>query len=58
MIKAQWQKNGEPFVHIIPSRWNWESGQQLDIHVVSNCEEVELEVNGVSLGKISPLAVH
>jgi beta-galactosidase len=41
-------------IHIIPHHWNWKEGQQLDIHVVSNCEEVELFVNEKSLGRITP----
>ena len=55
LIQAQWKKNGVPMIHIIPHHWNWKEGQFLDVHVVSNCEEVELFINGVSLGRIAPL---
>lgn len=38
-------------VHIIPHHWNWAAGQHLDLHIFSNCDSVELFLNGVSLGK-------
>jgi len=52
VIQAQWKKTGEPMVHIIPHHWNWRAGQVFDVHVASNCEEVELFLNGTSLGRI------
>ena len=55
LIQSQWKKDGEPMIHIIPHHWNWKERQILDIHAVSNCEEAELFVNGVSLGRIVPL---
>lgn len=54
VMQAQWRKQDAPMIHIIPHHWNWKEGQKLDIHVVSNCEEVELFVNEKSLGKITP----
>ncbi len=31
--------------------WNWEKGEDLAINIFSNCEEVELRLNGKSLGR-------
>jgi beta-galactosidase len=41
-----------PTLHIFPY-WNWEgkAGQEIDVWVYSNCEEVELLLNKKSLGK-------
>lgn len=49
--KAWWQRN-EPLVHIFP-HWNWpgKEGQNIPVQCFSNCEEVELFLNGQSLGK-------
>lgn len=47
MMKSQWVKES-PMVHIVPHHWNWKAGQKLDIHVFSNCDEVELFINGKS----------
>ena len=42
----------EPMVHIIPQHWNWEQFQSkpLPVWVYSNCDNVELFLNGKSLG--------
>jgi beta-galactosidase len=42
----------KPVLHLMP-HWNWpgKEGQDIDVHVFSNCEEVELFLNGQSLGK-------
>jgi beta-galactosidase len=39
-------------LHLLP-HWNWagKEGQDIDVRVFSNCEEVELFLNGQSLGK-------
>jgi beta-galactosidase len=39
-------------LHLMP-RWNWagKEGQSMDVRCFSNCEEVELFLNGQSLGK-------
>ena len=37
-------------LHVFP-HWNWNEGDVKDIYVFSNCDEVELFVNGVSLGR-------
>ena len=41
-------------VHIVPHHWNWNAGQKLDVHVFSNCEQVELFINGVSHARRYP----
>lgn len=48
--KSQW--TAEPMVHILP-HWNWEGKEGIEIPVVaySNCETVELFLNGKSLGE-------
>lgn len=48
--KAWWSE--ETVLHIFP-HWNWRGreGQEIDVWCYSNCEEVELFLNGKSLGK-------
>ncbi len=48
--QSQWTE--EPMVHILP-HWNWEGKEGIEIPVVaySNCESVELFLNGKSLGE-------
>jgi beta-galactosidase len=54
--KAWW--GTEPVLHLFP-HWNWEErfGQPVDVWVHSNLDEVELFLNGKSLGsqKVTPL---
>ena len=42
----------QPMVHLLP-HWNWEGheGQSIPVMVYSNAEEVELSLNGLSLGR-------
>jgi len=49
-LKAWWLD--DPIVHIFP-HWNWpgREGQGIDIKCFSNCGEVELFLNGLSLGR-------
>lgn len=47
--KANWSK--EPFVHITSQRFFERKLREIQVKVYSNCEEVELIVNGTSLGK-------
>jgi beta-galactosidase len=48
--KAAW--SNEPVLHVFP-HWNWagKEGQEIPVWVYTNCDEVELFLNGVSLGK-------
>ncbi len=54
--KAWW--TDEPVLHLFP-HWNWpgKEGQVIPVWVHSNCDEVELFLNDVSLGKqaVTPL---
>ena len=49
-LKSWWMD--EPMVHIIP-HWNWpgKEGQEIDVMCFGNCGEVELFLNGRSLGR-------
>ncbi len=40
----------EPMVHLLP-HWNWQEGEQIRVMAVTNCEEAELFLNGISLGR-------
>ncbi|MEI6645921.1 MAG: glycoside hydrolase family 2 TIM barrel-domain containing protein [bacterium] len=42
----------KPMVHLVPQNWNWSQypGRKVPVWVYSNCEEVELFLNGKSLG--------
>ena len=48
--QAWW--TARPVLHLLP-HWNWpgREGQEIDVRALSNCEEVELFLNGRSLGK-------
>ncbi|WP_078063475.1 beta-galactosidase GalA [Bacteroides ihuae] len=48
--KAAW--TNKPVVHIFP-HWNWpgKEGDSIKVHCYTNCEEVELLLNGKSIGK-------
>ncbi|MFJ7934816.1 beta-galactosidase GalA [Sporosarcina sp. NPDC096371] len=48
--KAAW--TDEPVVHILP-HWNWsgKEGQEIEVWTYSNCESLELLLNGRSLGE-------
>jgi beta-galactosidase len=50
MYKSEWTQ--EPVMHLFP-HWNWTEGDSVDMWVYSNCKEVELFLNGASLGKKS-----
>lgn len=49
-LKTWW--NPEPELHLFP-HWNWKGkeGEEIPVWVYANCEQVELFVNGLSLGK-------
>ena len=40
----------EPMMHLMP-HWNWQEGETVRVMTVTNCDEAELFINGVSLGK-------
>jgi beta-galactosidase len=48
--KSWW--TDEPVLHIFP-HWNWpgKEGQEIEVWCYSNCEKVELSLNGASLGE-------
>ncbi len=48
--QAAW--TSEPVLHVFP-HWNWagKEGQEIPVWVYTNCDDVELFLNGVSLGK-------
>jgi beta-galactosidase len=50
LYQSEWIK--KPMVHILP-HWNWQSreGQTIPVMAYSNAEEVELFLNGKSLGR-------
>ena len=45
--KSEW--TDEPVLHLFP-HWNWKEGESVDVWVYTNYNEVELLLNGVSLG--------
>jgi len=48
--RSWWQD--APVLHLLP-HWNWpgKDGQMIEVRALSNCDEVELFLNGQSLGK-------
>ncbi|MDO6819589.1 beta-galactosidase GalB [Zobellia sp. 1_MG-2023] len=50
LYQSQWTT--EPMVHVLP-HWNWEEkeGEEIPVFAYTNCDEVELIVNGKSLGR-------
>jgi beta-galactosidase len=50
LYQSQW--TDKPMVHILP-HWNWQGfeGQEIPVWCYSNCESVELSLNGKSLGE-------
>ena len=48
--RAWWRP--EPLLHLFP-HWNWEAGSTVSVWAYSNCDAVELFVNGKSMGKKS-----
>ena len=49
-LKSWW--TGEPVLHVLP-HWNWKNseGKTIPVKVYGNCDEVELFLNGNSLGR-------
>ncbi len=50
LYQSQW--TDEPMIHLLP-HWNWEGreGEITPVYVYSNCPEVELVVNGETMGR-------
>ncbi|MGB5264505.1 MAG: beta-galactosidase GalB [Lutimonas sp.] len=50
LYQSQW--TNDPMVHVLP-HWNWEGmeGKDIPVYAYTNCEEVELFVNGKSFGR-------
>ena len=46
--QSEW--TAEPVLHLFP-HWNWEPGQMVDVWAYTNCDEVELFINGSSIGR-------
>jgi beta-galactosidase len=47
LYKSEW--TNDPVLHIFP-HWNWKTGRTIDVWAYTNCDEVELFLNGRSLG--------
>ena len=47
MYQSEW--TNKPVLHIFP-HWNWKQGDTIDVWAYTNCQEVELFLNGKSLG--------
>jgi beta-galactosidase len=47
MYQSEWTK--KPVLHVFP-HWNWKNGDTVDVWAYTNCEEVELQLNGRSMG--------
>ncbi|MBP2161017.1 MULTISPECIES: beta-galactosidase GalA [Asticcacaulis] len=45
-----WWRPEQPLLHLLP-HWNWEEGKTVSVWAHSNCDEVELFVNGKSAGR-------
>jgi beta-galactosidase len=48
LYQSQWKP--EPMVHIV-GHWNWHADMKIEVWVYSNCDSVELFLNGRSLGE-------
>lgn len=50
LYQSQW--TSKPMIHVLP-HWNWEGmeGQEIPVYCYTNCDEVELFVNGKSMGR-------
>jgi beta-galactosidase len=47
-LQACW--SDKPVVHLMPTMWNWREGQNIRVIAFSNARQVELFLNGKSLG--------
>jgi len=53
MYQSEW--TDKPVLHIFP-HWNWKRGDVIDVWAYTNCDEVELFLNGRSLGRRSGMS--
>ncbi|MHA1793208.1 MAG: glycoside hydrolase family 2 TIM barrel-domain containing protein [Promethearchaeota archaeon] len=51
LYKSQWTQ--APMVRIVPHNWNWETSMKIPVWIYSNCEIVELFLNGKQIAKES-----
>ena len=51
LYQSEW--TSKPMVHVVPQHWNWEdrAGQNIPVMLYTNADEVELFVNGKSVGR-------
>lgn len=42
----------EPMIHVLP-HWNWTKGENVKVMTHTNCDEAEVFVNGISMGRKS-----
>jgi beta-galactosidase len=47
MYQSEW--TSKPVLHVFP-HWNWKTGDTIDVWAYTNCDKVELFLNGKSLG--------
>lgn len=47
MYQSEW--TSKPVLHLLP-HWNWKQGETIDVWAYTNCDNVELLLNGKSLG--------
>ena len=47
LYQSQW--TSKPMVHLLP-HWNWQEGETIPVYAYTNAEQVELFLNGRSLG--------
>ncbi len=47
LYQSEW--TDKPVLHLFP-HWNWTEGETIDVWAYTNCDEVELFLNGKSLG--------
>lgn len=47
MYQSEW--TDKPMLHLFP-HWNWKKGDTINIWAYTNCDEVELFLNGASMG--------
>ncbi len=54
--KSVWDSKAEPFVHIVPTYWDFNDGQLIDVIVYTNTSAVGLFVDNEQYGEIRPVS--